>query len=1389
MSDPWWGPSDRAQPTQGWALRVPIVVENKLDVAMQDPFVMAELDFGALLVQAGWTNETAGGELRARGFTLDVDSLRVVPYNAGFVTGPKDGPTTRPVPHVFYPAMLETGKYRDFSPDKNPAGTVMWQIPGSVKPHDKLFFYVYANPLEFGKTPPPAFDALEKSPLDAFLWGTRGNTYLGYEPKQPTQKHTLVVRALTSAPTSVRVSTYDLGFTLVPATPQFANPFLLQPGSTQVVTVPTNRPYKIEGDHPIAVYAIGDTSADWSPGGYVPGMSGSFADDAFQVVASFADFNGQQRFRVEKAGPGTVSVCVNGAPGNCPGGVTLTNAAPTAQVLVPAGSVALLLGTGKFLVSMDGVGERDSPEPSQARPFVSHPVPSLTGAASGVDFFSFIQDDAGYFRLCPESNATVRVLNYESGSLQIYPEGLLPNAPGKELEKRQGCEEVAVQKSVSPQPLYEFYTTPDARSDPPAPPAAFRLFVGAREREMGDPTKNVTRPMIGPYAGLAGIDYYVDTKDSQGVGIFGHYNNTKLTIVTEHDRNGELNYTTQVRSLQRDEFVSLREPTGDLTGQVHLLSTKPISAVSLSPAEFFTEDSVTRERLPHGIGYSYYPPGRPVPIDATIGRAEFRGPLVEIRSPQTEQRSLPLSTGPGSPLSVRLDVLNLGRWVAGEGLTDTIEVACSTPEGWTVEGCAKEFTLTSGSSERLNVVVTPSAEDVNKSRTILVEARSKAGGVAATFKISVYVKIAYGVGMWFDVEGGRKTIDPPIGLDPGAEHRYQIVVKNTGSTTDTFALAVEDPRPGWEQALLLDDEPVTSLRLDGGESTTLTFRVKAPNAETAPQNIVSITARSAASALAADVVNTATRIRPKVDLELNLDPQTRLAEPNETVRFNLTTRNKGNDVFTVIFHEDSILPKGWRADLSVGEITLNPNPANDPNLSYVLHVDVTPPPGARAGDLASVKIAAEIDTGGTGGRVAGDEVSAVVVVRRIYDLATAPVFDPEAEPGEVLHFVLPVTNRGNGQVAVELLAGATEVKRGADAPAGASSVTPAWPVTLESEGFTLEVNDSADLPLRIDVPAGTPPGAYNLTFTTRLSREALQNVSIPVNVKAVSRVDFGGPKSVGLTPGRPIALSYHVKNVGNVEGTFDLTAQAPEGWNATFAPTRAHLAPGEAVDALLSLNATKDAPDGAVRVELHAAVAGAAAGGAPLDVNVARPQLSLASVTGSGSLKAGELILVSATVQNAGGIEAENVSVALVVDGRTVDKVQLSRIPVGSSALATLSWVSTQRGGDVKVVLDPDNEMSLSDRSASEQGVHFGSKIGVPGPGLFALLAVIALVATTTRLQRGRSAARRRRAAVRPGHPSAERSEAPKDAFGTSSAPALRLAARSASGQRERDER
>jgi len=1308
--DPWWGVSDKAHPTQGYAIRAPLVFENPFAFALVNPVASVDIDFGKLLLDAGWSSAIrAGANASLTAFTLDEASIRVVDYGrSGWSTGPVNGQSTLPTPAVFYPGPWHADHSAPYNNQTNPVGTLLVSLKGlTLAPHEKRYFYVYANPREFEAAPasPPTFSLQDRAPLDAYLWGSEeGTTFYGLVPQQGGTQRYVVVHP-TQGEAIVTLWTLDNGkFSVAPGSAGTQNPTRTGFGVDAIYQIPPNKAYKITSDNPVVVAdfradakgsAAGPCCAGVESQAYVPSLDGSYAGTRFLVYGFKGDQVGGSAGSITlvKSGSGTATVTWScGAPFGCGGGatpssVTLSPASPTAVMSIPAGQWSTLTASAPVLVRLHPFAVASSEGE------VAHSVPALTGGPEGTEFYVGAPNDGGLYRVCTEERLVLRAVSLGKPSLQAFPEG--PADTTAPLHLDTGCADQHAQTTTPAAPL-DFYGAIDPRTGEDSTQVPFRMTVGAATRN----TDALARPSFGPVGGVGGVDF--DTYGQPGisgrVAILGHYNQTFLTVT--EDKLTKAGLPTKVNAtygVNADGFLVL-DPTRDplSLASYHISATKPVSVVYDDPMQ--SADGLA------SYAYARMVPSEPVGPRGTFGPAEFRGPLVALRSPDAPGRNLLVrSGGPGEPMDFRLDVVNLGRWIAGDGLPDTVSVSCDAPQDWKVAGCSRDVPLASGAVERLQLSITPSAADVNLTRTVTVTAQSKAGGSPATFTFHIHVEVNYGVGMWFDVEGGRKTIDPPVGVDPGQTYHYNVLVKNTGSTGDTYDLTVKAPQEGWSQALLLDGKPARTVTLDAGETKTLDFAVTAPNQETAPKNFVSITAQSESALTAGDVVNTATQIRPKINITLALDPAAQVVAPGANATFNLTVNNSGNGEFLIRLANDSDLPKGWTSRFSVDPPEIN----LDPGTNFTFRLDVTPPLGSRAGDLATLKVTALV---GEDDRTLqpGDEVGAVVVVRRIHDITTPNLPDAEAEPGETLRYLLPVANAGNGNDIVEILPGA---------------VDPAWRLTTDSPSLAVDYNATEDLPLSIEVPPGAAAGLTNLTFTVRLSREATENLTVPIQVRQVARLLVEAPAALLTSPGKPTSLEGRVTNVGNLAGEFDLSAAAPQGWNATLVPARATLGVGDSLPLRLLLNASRDAADGDFPVALQASFADGPAGGANVTTTLARPLLYLSSVQTTGTLSSGDLVLVSAAVGNKGAIAAENVTVALVVDGAAVDKVVLSRITVNDTKVATLNWVATGKPKEVRVVIDPQQDIVQSTRDNTQQVVTFGSRL-TPAPGALAALAV-----------------------------------------------------------------
>lgn len=94
----------------------------------------------------------------------------------------------------------------------------------------------------------------------------------------------------------------------------------------------------------------------------------------------------------------------------------------------------------------------------------------------------------------------------------------------------------------------------------------------------------------------------------------------------------------------------------------------------------------------------------------------------------------------------------------------------------------------------------------------------------------------------------------------------------------------------------------------------------------------------------------------------------------------------------------------------------------------------------------------------------------------------------------------------------------------------------------------------AHLIARVNVPAGTPAGVNNVSFTARSSVNPAQSDTIinTVTVNSLALVDFSPDNAGNATAGGTITYAHTVTNTGNQLDTFDLTYVSTQGWTYVF---------------------------------------------------------------------------------------------------------------------------------------------------------------------------------------------------------------------------------------------
>ncbi len=424
---------------------------------------------------------------------------------------------------------------------------------------------------------------------------------------------------------------------------------------------------------------------------------------------------------------------------------------------------------------------------------------------------------------------------------------------------------------------------------------------------------------------------------------------------------------------------------------------------------------------------------------------------------------------------------------------------------------------------------------------------------------------------------------------------------------------------------------------------------------------------------------------------------------NTSVDFVNTVRNDGNaaDAINVILDASSTLPAGWTVQFfqadgvtplvdNGGDGIVDVGPlAVGATIDIVVRVFI---PGSQpAGGPFDAVIRAESSNDPTVANLTTDRITQVFAAGvnignrdGVPGTTNDAAVNLSSNPGASVDFALDVINTAGGTDTYTLSSAA---------PAG-------WTVT-----FYLDANDNgvldagettpvvsvgpvaggaeANLIARVDVPAGTAPGANAVSFTATSSNNPAQSDTIgdTVTVNAFASVLFDPDQSGNTTAGGTVSYAHTVTNTGNVSDTFDLTYSSSQGWSyvfydATNTPiTSVTLAPGASAAITVRLTVPAGVPVGTVETGVLTATGqGSGASDIATDVTaIVAGSLQLTkSVNPPGGQVPGTDLTYTVDYRNIGGSDLTNVVVYDVVPAWTwfqVGSVNTGTPPAGISGV------------------------------------------------------------------------------------------------------------------------
>lgn len=1204
----WW--ESPATLLDGHHVRIPFAVTNDAGVDATNAIASVDVDVRKALLDAGWASGRTGAGVELQAFELDPASVRVVEYRELGTGGVGDG-VLASAPEA--PAEARLGywdKPGTYNARTAPNLHVDWVLEGTTPAGATRYYMIYLDTLANGPARAPAWSEAERAPLAARAWIARGTTLVG-------RASTLDVFGLEDG-TRVLVQALVAGKAQplqgTAAGAGFENPLVLDAGVKRSIPLSTEPVLLVlESDKPIVAAGRGD-AANATVGPVASADGGVLGRRfAFHSAMGFALFApaGSAHARV-KAG----------------------DDAPTEHALSPGAPLDVMGAVGQ-----DVVVESDAPILALLVPTNAGKAqwPSVLGAPVGSRLVGWpltgsycSPDGPGGPGSCSAPPAsppcTYAGLALRGGELVVSA-----------LDNRTAlrARDVVTGQVTLP--------APDAADEPVAQPLQpYRVPVAASDRCL---------QMV--HAAPAGTDKILE---GASLVVFGGAAGSRPAILHtplggQGGQRFETTYDVDVIALHNATTVRASGGTSASFG-LAAGNGAHVSASVASPVVLEADKPVVV--LPLGQG-SFF-----AGLDASIrarqlGPASYAGYLVNLVPQDGAPEPLVGLAAPGRPASFALAVQNLAQDTRGRGVADDVELRLpELPPGWSASLSTTLVHLDAGERKPVALTVTPPADaSEGASLTLAVTAASRGNPrMADHIQVVTLVRAQYGVGLWFEREGGART--QTVVLDSGATGRVGLVVKNTAVVPDEVLVSVRALSSEWSCALDESGAARKLLPLGASSASTLDLRIAAP-ARNASQGLCEVTAVSSSDSSAAAKASATLRIRADVKIAVDVDVHALDAPPGGELRFALRLRNLGSDAVGVRFNSTGVLPEGWsRPRVLHGADELDELEGLLPGSVTSLVVVQTIPEGAQRGERAALHVPFTTLPAYPGDQPVTEDLDLLALAGARHNVTLdPPALEVDAEPDGALEASFRVANEGNGNETLRVEPGPL--------PEGATLALPA-PLHVRRGGH-------ASLLVAARLDPATPPGRYPVALDLVSDDGARVPATLDVVVSARSRIQLAATQATEVIAGRATRLALDATNAGNTALELPPRLALPDGWSARWENASGVLAPGaqRRLDLVLTLPA--DAPSGERALVTDDAWAQADA--LPLAV---RHVTLRATEEGPGRIR----------VENLGDGDATEVAVELRRGGELVDAQVLHRVPAGASVVASL----VGSGGDLRARVD-----------------------------------------------------------------------------------------------------
>ncbi len=296
---------------------------------------------------------------------------------------------------------------------------------------------------------------------------------------------------------------------------------------------------------------------------------------------------------------------------------------------------------------------------------------------------------------------------------------------------------------------------------------------------------------------------------------------------------------------------------------------------------------------------------------------------------------LSVSEEKGQNIELPLSVSNVGE------VDKKVMLSWDMPAGWDVTfrtstGMAvKTLLLSSGQSEGLTIEMETSDDVSVGAYDIIVTATDVNGAVLDILELDVSLTKATS-----EIEVISSFSE--VSVEAGSSITFPLVVWNQGEA-DAFTLfTVPDVPDNWDTSFIVDDLEISSIRIPGGESTTIELIVRPPNSVASDVYSMTVVIESADSS--EHELDFTIEVAGSYELELEMSTLYTTSSIGGSVTYTGKVTNKGQTAVTTLYL-DALLPEDWEAIINPTQIS-----SLEPRDSIMFTIEVELPGDTETGD-------------------------------------------------------------------------------------------------------------------------------------------------------------------------------------------------------------------------------------------------------------------------------------------------------------------------------------------------------------------------------------------------------------------------------------------------------